>query len=101
MGRTSPEPATDPVALRSSCVVCADFAYVIAPCGALIERILTQSLVIPDWQRFTAMLRGIFHETQTAVEQKLPGDRRGTCASYIPELSAQSPDWFGMAFTSI
>jgi glutaminase len=61
--------------------------------GSLIERALSDALVIPDFSSFSVDLRDIFDTTRTITDGKV--------ATYIPQLSRVAPNSYGVSLCTI
>lgn len=51
----------------------------------VLQRAVSDRLVIPQWEEFCKSLNEIFEQVQK--------NTKGEVATYIPELSEQNPDW--------
>ena len=70
-----------------------DFAGIVKPNILLIERALTERLVIPEFAKFGAELERIFEETAR--------NRSGAVADYIPQLGRVDPEQFGLGVCTV
>ena len=66
---------------------------IITPCVTLVERALTGSFIVPEWQVFTDEITSLFEEVKANEE--------GQLATYIPQLARVDPDQFGLSICSI
>ena len=59
----------------------------------IISKILTQDLIIPNFDTFTRKMKTIYEETKQ--------DNEGNVASYIPQLKRVNPDQYGLSVCTI
>mgnify|MGYP001165260880 CR=1 FL=1 len=70
-----------------------EFKYCIENNVCIISKILTQDLIIPNFDTFTRKMKTIYEETKQ--------DNKGNVASYIPQLKRVNPDQYGLSVCTI
>jgi glutaminase len=69
------------------------FCDAVRPDILIVEQALQGSLVIPDFERFSRTVEGIYEENRAC--------REGAVADYIPQLAQIDPEQFGVAICTI
>ncbi|MHC4990113.1 MAG: glutaminase A, partial [Planctomycetota bacterium] len=72
---------------------CDEFAEIIRPSALLLDSVLKDQLVIPDFEGLSDDLRRIFEATKA--------NRSGAVADYIPQLGRVDPELYGVAVCTI
>ena len=70
-----------------------DFTSLLQGTPSIVERVVREELVIPQFAEFAARIEELYHESLN--------NRRGNVASYIPQLARIEPEQFGVAVCTI
>jgi glutaminase len=69
------------------------FAKAVRPGLLMLERVITRTLVVPDFPSFSGEVERIFAVTR--------GNGGGSVANYIPQLGRVDPEQYGVALTTV
>lgn len=93
IGRGDPRIAMTLERLAGDSLDEATLASAIEPGAALIERVLRQDLIVPDFRSFTTDVRDIFDKTRPQEE--------GAVATYIPQLARVPAKHWGVSLCTV
>jgi glutaminase len=59
----------------------------------IVQRALSNQLAVPDWEIFCREMTELFESVREVTD--------GHVATYIPQLAAQDPEWFGLSICTV